>query len=143
MGTVAPECRLPERCLECGQLIEPASEAPFLAGPLLVRPGARVVEHGLRCVGLTEQQFRILALLVKRGSARKVAIYEQVFVRLDGDGPDPKIVDVQVCKLRRALRKIGAEGVVRTVWGRGYAFDPDNESYPQSRSGSGRPKKKK
>lgn len=41
------------------------------------------------------------------------------------DEPDKKIVDVMVCKLRHKLLEMnGGLDVVRTVWGRGYQFEP-------------------
>jgi len=41
------------------------------------------------------------------------------------DEPDKKIVDVMVCKLRAKLLEMNdGLDVVRTVWGRGYQFEP-------------------
>ena len=37
------------------------------------------------------------------------------------DEPEPKIIDVFMCKLRRKLADAGATGVViDTIWGQGY-----------------------
>jgi len=37
------------------------------------------------------------------------------------DEPEPKIIDVFICKLRRKLELAGARGVsIDTVWGQGY-----------------------
>ena len=37
------------------------------------------------------------------------------------DEPEPKIIDVFMCKLRRKLADVGATGVViDTIWGQGY-----------------------
>ena len=37
------------------------------------------------------------------------------------DKPEPKIIDVFICKLRRKLELAGASGVsIDTVWGQGY-----------------------
>ena len=37
------------------------------------------------------------------------------------DEPEPKIIDVFICKLRRKLEVAGARGVsIDTVWGQGY-----------------------
>ena len=37
------------------------------------------------------------------------------------DEPEPKIIDVFICKLRRKLEIAGARGVsIDTVWGQGY-----------------------
>lgn len=131
MRVLPPECRLPEKCPECGQLIEPADESPFEVGDLVLRPGFRYAEWQGRRVQLPDQQFRLLLMLAKRGSARREALYEQVFQGLDEDGPEPKIIDVQICKLRQSLASIGAGGIVKTIWGRGYALDVENLSPPR------------
>lgn len=36
---------------------------------------------------------------------------------------EPKLVDAIICKLRKRLAEHGLEGVVRTVWGRGYTIN--------------------
>ena len=38
------------------------------------------------------------------------------------DEPPVKIIDVFICKLRRKLEAVGADGMIATVWGRGYAI---------------------
>ena len=39
------------------------------------------------------------------------------------DEPEPKIIDVFICKLRRKLEIAGARGVsIDTVWGQGYTL---------------------
>lgn len=69
-------------------------------------------------LGLSGQQARILALLMKRkhGTHRDV-IYGSVFDKLNGDNPNEKIVDVQVCMLRRRLRERGAPGGIACAYG--------------------------
>lgn len=46
--------------------------------------------------------------------------------RIERDQPQPKIVDVFVCKARKKLEKHGIE--IGTVWGQGYALDADNKA---------------
>jgi two-component system cell cycle response regulator CtrA len=36
------------------------------------------------------------------------------------DEPEMKIIDVFICKLRKKLAVAGADGLIGTVWGRGY-----------------------
>ena len=36
------------------------------------------------------------------------------------DEPEVKIIDVYICKLRRKLTEAGVNGLIETVWGRGY-----------------------
>ena len=51
------------------------------------------------------------------------------------DEPEPKIIDVFMCKLRRKMEDFGAIGVsIDTVWGQGYILreTPDFEVAEQS-----------
>lgn len=67
----------------------------------------------------------ILAALTKRGSRIVLydTIYRTIFEHDNGDGPSMEIVKVQLCRTRAALRKAGAPGEIRTIWGRGYQAD--------------------
>jgi len=65
---------------------------------------------------LTESQRRLVGALLSR-SALLVAM---CFDRREADWPEPKTVDVQICKLRRKLDGI----TIRTVQGCGYVIDP-------------------
>ena len=125
--------RLPEKCCECGQLIEHTDDSPVVRGDLTLRPGFQTAEWRGSAVRIPAQPFQLLLFLARRGGdfARKEAIYTAVFEPLDRDGPDPKIVDVQVCKLRTLLATVGAGGIVRTEWGKGYSLDLTNGSLPQ------------
>ena len=38
------------------------------------------------------------------------------------DEPEMKIIDVFICKLRKKLSGAGADGLIGTVWGRGYTM---------------------
>jgi two-component system, cell cycle response regulator CtrA len=58
------------------------------------------------------------------------------------DEPEVKIIDVFVCKLRKKLARAGADGIIGTIWGRGYMIrepatqqppPPTNESLHVSR----------
>lgn len=123
--------RLPEKCAECGQLIGHDSDAPIVRGELVLKPGFQTAEWRGQSVRLTASEFATLAFIVKKGEgmARKLAIYTEVFEQPDGS-PEPKIVDVIVCKVRKKLAGIGGSGLVATVWGQGYRFDPTNGSPP-------------
>lgn len=74
------------------------------------------------CLGLTGQEARLIAFLMRRGQVTKeqvlIALYE---ARPEGDIPLLKIVDVFVCKVRRKLRPFGVS--IRTFWGQGYGLD--------------------
>ena len=70
---------------------------------------------------LTAKEFRIIEFLALRKGA---VLSEDAFLNhLYGgiDEPEPKIIDVFMCKLRRKIADAGASGVViDTIWGQGY-----------------------
>lgn len=78
--------------------------------------------HDVR-VNLTAKEYQILELLALRKGA---ALTKEVFLNhIYGglDEPDPKIIDVFICKLRKKLA--GASpglNFIETVWGRGYVL---------------------
>ena len=70
---------------------------------------------------LTAKEFRIIEFLALRKGAvlSKDAFSNQLYGGIDE--PEPKIIDVFICKLRRKLVDAGAEGLsIDTVWGQGY-----------------------
>lgn len=75
-------------------------------------------------LGLTPQEGRVLAFLHGRPEARKEVIYTACFERDNGDGPDIKILDVVVCRIRAKLAPIGLPGGIDTQWGIGYSMSP-------------------
>ena len=72
-------------------------------------------------VPLTAKEFRIVEFLaLRKGSVlSKTAFLSHLYGGLDE--PEPKIIDVFMCKLRWKLELAGAAGVnIDTVWGQGY-----------------------
>ena len=70
---------------------------------------------------LTGKEFRIVEFLALRKDSvlSKTAFLSHLYGGMDE--PEPKIIDVFVCKLRRKLEVAGARGVsIDTVWGQGY-----------------------
>jgi two-component system cell cycle response regulator CtrA len=77
-------------------------------------------------VPLSNKEYQILELLCLRAGA---TLNKEVFLNHlygDLDEPDPKIIDVFVCKLRKKLAAAsqGGESHIETVWGRGYLVRP-------------------
>jgi two-component system, cell cycle response regulator CtrA len=73
-----------------------------------------------RDIHLTGKEYSILELLVLR---KGMVLTKEAFLNhLYGgmDEPEVKIIDVFVCKLRKKLARAGAEGIIGTIWGRGY-----------------------
>ena len=73
-----------------------------------------------RAFGLTRDQARILGLLFKRNATvTRGSIYTVLYgSRPDCDQPEDKIIDVQICKMRKQLRAVGVE--IKVDWGFGY-----------------------
>ncbi len=93
----------------------------LVAGPITLDLKLRKAFVGAQRVPLTAREFDVLELLVQsRGVVMpKQAMLEQLYGT--AEVPDRKIIDVFVCKIRRKLRDAtGGNGVIDTVWGRGY-----------------------
>lgn len=70
--------------------------------------------------GLTPAQSAVLGVLLTRELATKNAVMAALYRDLGRDEPEPKIVDVFVCHLRKKLGRVGLK--IETVWGQGYAL---------------------
>ncbi|MBM7049701.1 winged helix-turn-helix domain-containing protein [Rhizobium lusitanum] len=99
-------------CPCCLQFVEGAS---ILADPINCK-----IANGSQSVRFTRKQFNVAKFLVDCFPlmAEKERIYDHVFLDRHGEGPEIKIVDVMICKIRPALADIGL--VIETVWGKGY-----------------------
>ena len=102
------------------------SEAAIRIGKLLLHIDRQTVEVDGQRLPLTRKEYGILELLSMRTGA---VLTKEVFLsHLYGgmDEPEPKIIDVFMCKLRKKLRHAaGGENYIENVWGRGYVLrDP-------------------
>lgn len=72
---------------------------------------------------LTLREFQMLSALVQYEVATKATVYRHLYpeARADG-GPDFKLMDVYICKLRGKLKPHGI--AITSIWGRGWALDP-------------------
>ncbi len=90
-------------------------------------PGVRTraafnLESGDMCVKLSRQLGLLLAILIKNsdGAVTKSGILSWLYRGRD-TVPNAKIVDVLVCRLRKALREFGTDGLnIEPMWGCGY-----------------------
>jgi two-component system, cell cycle response regulator CtrA len=91
------------------------------------------IELGVRTevppmIGIPRNMERLLAMLLKREVVTRdgalLAIYSGMPNTWDKE-PDPKIIDVFICKLRTRLKKYGIK--VSCKWGLGYFMDGDNK----------------
>jgi two-component system cell cycle response regulator CtrA len=70
--------------------------------------------------GLTASEAKVFAHLTTRDICTKQSIMYALYTgRIDED-PEPKIVDVFICKIRKKVEKYGVQ--IETVWGQGYSL---------------------
>jgi two-component system cell cycle response regulator CtrA len=96
------------------------SQPVLHVGGLQLSLDSREVTVDGRQVHLTGKEYAILELLVLR---KGMVLTKEAFLNhLYGgmDEPEMKIIDVFICKLRKKLAQAGADGLIGTVWGRGY-----------------------
>lgn len=109
-------------CPCCGQALPDDGETRIdLDGGFVVANGA--------VARLTEAEFNLFLLLWQRRPrmvSREALMSEAYWLRNDQDEPEIKIIDVQICKVRKKLATTGIE--IDTVWGRGYRILPKAEA---------------
>ncbi|OYV60295.1 MAG: two-component system response regulator [Acidocella sp. 21-58-7] len=71
-------------------------------------------------VPLTKKEYQIAEILALRKGVvlSKEAILDHLYGGLDE--PNPKIIDVFICKIRKKMELLGVDDFVETNWGRGY-----------------------
>ena len=89
-------------------------------GKLKVDVSARTATYDERALDLGATEFRLLELFARNAgiALSRTQVLERIW-DYDFDGSS-NIVDVYVSQLRRKLKKLGADGVIETVWGVGY-----------------------
>lgn len=98
------------------------------SGPLEI-PATLIVDRGIvvangKFTVLTGKEASVLSLLIEtfpRFASRQAIMNDLYFDKPD-DEPDPKIVDVFVCKLRSKLKSLDVQ--IETSWGEGYGLSP-------------------
>ncbi|HWE06652.1 MAG TPA: response regulator transcription factor [Rhizomicrobium sp.] len=102
-------------------------QSVITAGKLTVNVEAKTVEAGgSRRVHLTRKEYQMLELLALR---KGTTLSKEMFMdHLYGatNQPEPKIIDVFICKLRKKLAAAtSSDDYIETVWGHGYSLrDP-------------------
>jgi DNA-binding response OmpR family regulator len=101
---------------------------------LAINPDTHEAYRGDERIDLTRTEFAMLELMMSH--PRRVFTRETLLNRIWGfDYPgDTNVVDVHISHLRRKLNAAGikARDVVRTVYGMGYTFRPDDSEGPAS-----------
>ena len=110
------------------------SEAVIRTGELAVHLGTHSVEVDGCPLHLTGKEYGMLELLsLRKGTTLTKAMFLN---HLYGgmDEPEPKIVDVFMCKLRKKLRTANKDAnYIETVWGQGYVLREPGEAGGRAR----------
>jgi hypothetical protein len=89
----------------------------LLARVIAVEEGITGTAEPLMALGLPFHQAQILALLMKRITVSKEAIYYALYGADDSDKPAIKMIDVHVCRLRKTIGSWGVAITTRYQYG--------------------------
>ncbi|MDE1883393.1 MAG: response regulator transcription factor [Rhodospirillales bacterium] len=98
-------------------------------GQVEINMNAKKIYVNGKPVTLTKKEYQIAEILALRKGVvlSKEAILDHLYGGLDE--PNPKIIDVFICKIRKKLQALGVEDFIETNWGRGYmAIDHRQDS---------------
>ena len=97
------------------------SQQTLSAGAITVNLDTHQVTVNGCPIHLTIKEAAVLKLLLLRRNhlVTKATFLSQLYVNAEGE-PDPKIVDVFVCRVRKKLAAAGVLNVIGTVRGKGY-----------------------
>ncbi len=105
------------------------AQSVIQTGDLIVNLDSKVVRIDGTNVYLTRKEYQILELLcLRKGmTLSKEMILNHLYSGTDG--PEIKVIDVFLCKLRKKLANASAgKNYIETVWGRGYVLrEPAHE----------------
>ncbi len=89
-------------------------------GAIEINMNAKKIYARGKPVTLTKKEYQIAEILALRKGAvlSKEAILDHLYGGLDE--PNPKIIDVFICKIRKKLLSMGVDDFIETNWGRGY-----------------------
>ena len=111
------------------------AESLIRTGRLTVNLERRSVEIDNQPIHLTAKEYGIIELLSLR---KGTTLTKEMFLNHLYGGivePEPKIIDVFVCKLRKKISlATGDDNYIHTVWGRGYVLKEPSDSNEEVRS---------
>lgn len=101
-------------------LICPCCQQAVEGREFLADPATSTITNGAITVRFTPRGFGVAKHLIDAfpRMATKDAIYDAIFCDAIGDGPETKIIDVYICRIRPAMAELGL--VIETVWGKGW-----------------------
>ncbi|MBD9372094.1 helix-turn-helix domain-containing protein [Rhizobium sp. ARZ01] len=73
---------------------------------------------------LTSSEAKVFAHLASRDFCTRESILLSMYSDRVDEAPEPKIVDVFICKLRRKVKPFGV--AIDTIWGRGWSLQDRN-----------------
>lgn len=84
--------------------------------------------------GITHRQALILSILIKRAPAivSRQSFHVLLYGEMADGGPEPKIFDTHISRIRRLLRRAEVPGRIVTIVNAGYKADSDLVKYAQS-----------
>ena len=92
--------------------------------------------------GLTSLESEVLTLLMSHNELGKEYMFSVIW-GMGGqrsDHPEPKILDVYVCKLRKRLAdKEAPAGIIETIWGKGWRIAPQHRAWFDAQLGGTTP----
>jgi len=102
----------------------------IVIGAITVNVSAKSVSVNGNAIHFTGSEYQMIELMALR---QGMMLTKEVFLNhLYGglDEPEPKIIDVFICKIRRKLARYGASEQIETVWARGHRLvaEPTNHS---------------
>jgi DNA-binding response OmpR family regulator len=101
-------------------------DSSFIFGPFILNPKKRILYRESAEVELSRAEFDLLSVLVKHPN--RVLSRDFIMESLSGNNRDPfdRSIDVRVTRLRHKIEDDPAQPkFVRTVWGIGYQFTPE------------------
>ncbi len=89
-------------------------------GAVEINMNAKKIYAKGKPVTLTKKEYQIAEILALRKGVvlSKESILDHLYGGLDE--PNPKIIDVFICKIRKKLQNLGVNDFIETNWGRGY-----------------------
>ena len=106
------------------------SQSALEVGPLTVHLDRHEVLVEGRPVHFTGKEYAFLELLMLRKgiAVSKDAVLNHLYGGMEE--PGVKIVDVFVSRIRRKLAEAGADGMIGTIWGRGFVLRAPSSNLP-------------
>ena len=101
-------------------------------GSVEINMNAKKIYAKGKPVTLTKKEYQIAEILALRKGVvlSKEAILDHLYGGLDE--PNPKIIDVFICKIRKKLQSMGVDDFIETNWGRGYMVIDHRQDTPRT-----------